>query len=78
MARHNVTINQIAPGWCNTYRNRTHLLTPEMVKQVGIENVPIGRLGDPDDFRGIALLLCSNAGSYITGQTIFVDGGLCA
>jgi len=78
MAEFNVTINQIAPGWINTYRNRGQLTSPEVVEKVGRQNVPIGRLGVPDDFRGIILLLCSNAGSYITGQSIFVDGGLSA
>jgi gluconate 5-dehydrogenase len=76
MAHHGVTINQIAPGWCNTYRNREQLTSPEVVAQLGKRHVPLGRLGEPDDFRGIILLLCSNAGSYITGQQIFIDGGL--
>lgn len=76
MASNGVTINQIAPGWCNTHRNRDYLTTPEVVAQLGKKHVPIGRLGEPDDFRGIILLLCSNAGSYITGQQIFIDGGL--
>ena len=78
MAKYNVTINQIAPGWCNTYRNRAHLPSPEVAAEVGKKNIPIGRLGVPEDFRGIALLLCSSAGSYITGQSIFVDGGMSA
>ena len=76
MAEFNVTINQIAPGWINTYRNRAELSSTEVVEKLGREKVPLGRLGEPDDFRGIILLLCSNAGSYITGQTIFVDGGM--
>jgi NAD(P)-dependent dehydrogenase (short-subunit alcohol dehydrogenase family) len=76
MAACNVTINQIAPGWVNTYRNRHQLTSPEVVEQLGKTRIPLGRLGEPSDFRGIILLLCSPAGSYITGQTIFVDGGL--
>jgi gluconate 5-dehydrogenase len=76
MARENVTINQIAPGWINTYRNRHQLTSPEVVEDLGKKHVPIGRLGEAGDFKGIVLLLCSEAGTYITGQTIFVDGGL--
>jgi gluconate 5-dehydrogenase len=76
MAAHNVTINQIAPGWCNTLRNQWQLTSPEVVEKIGRENIPLGRLGVPDDFRGVVVLLCSSAGSYITGQSIFVDGGM--
>jgi gluconate 5-dehydrogenase len=76
LAKDNITINQVAPGWINTHRNRHHLTSPEVVEQMGKKHVPIGRIGEPKDFRGIILLLCSEAGSYITGQTIFVDGGM--
>ena len=78
MAQHNVTINQIAPGWISaTHRNRKQLSSPEVIAEMG-KHVPLGRLGEPGDFRGIILLLCSAAGSYITGQSIFVDGGMSA
>jgi glucose 1-dehydrogenase len=76
LAKDGITINQIAPGWINTDRNRHHLTSPEVVKEQGAKHIPIGRLGEPSDFRGIILLLCSDAGSYITGQSIFVDGGM--
>jgi NAD(P)-dependent dehydrogenase (short-subunit alcohol dehydrogenase family) len=76
LAKDNITINCIAPGWINTYRNRHHLASPEKVQEVGKAHVPIGRLGEPDDFRGIIRLLCGPAGDYITGQSIYVDGGM--
>ncbi len=76
LAKSNVTINCIAPGWINTYRNRKHLTSPEVVEQMGKAHVPMGRLGEPSDFRGIIRLLCGPAGQYITGQSIYVDGGL--
>ncbi len=37
--------------------------------------VPLQRIGETEDIRGVILVLCSNAGAYITGQTIYVDGG---
>jgi len=77
LAKDNITVNCIAPGWINTYRNRNDFPSEEEIKNKG-KHVPLGRIGQPEDFGGIAVLLCSNAGSYITGQTIFVDGGMSA
>jgi NAD(P)-dependent dehydrogenase (short-subunit alcohol dehydrogenase family) len=74
-ARDGVTVNCLAPGYFNTIRNVEKLGTSEGRAQAG-KHIPVGRVGEPDDAVGIALLLCSDAGSYITGQTIFVDGGL--
>ena len=73
LARNRITINCIAPGWiANTVRNE--LDSREKVIEAG-RKLPMGRLGDPSDFDGITLLLCGAAGDYITGQSIFVDGG---
>jgi NAD(P)-dependent dehydrogenase (short-subunit alcohol dehydrogenase family) len=74
-ARDGVTVNLIAPGYINTIRNVAKLGTPEGRAEAG-KHILMGRVGEPQDCVGIALLLCSEAGSYITGQTIFVDGGL--
>jgi NAD(P)-dependent dehydrogenase (short-subunit alcohol dehydrogenase family) len=74
LARDQITVNTIAPGWFNTLRNRHDLSSPQIVAERG-KNVPIGRVGEPDDCAGVALLLCSDAGAYITGQTIYVSGG---
>jgi 3-oxoacyl-[acyl-carrier protein] reductase len=46
-----------------------------MVKEAAINNIPVGSLGDPNDFAGLALWLLSPASRFITGQTITVDGG---
>jgi gluconate 5-dehydrogenase len=40
-----------------------------------LKGIPLGRFGGPDDIKGVALLLASDAGAYITGETIVVDGG---
>ena len=67
-----VTVNTLAPGAIATARNREQLAVegPELVKRI-----PVGRLGTPDDLVGAALLLCSDAGRYITGANLYVDGG---
>ncbi len=77
LAKDQITVNCIAPGWINTWRNRNEFKSDADLKDKG-KHVPIGRIGEPSDFMGIALLLCSDPGSYITGQTIFVDGGMSA
>jgi NAD(P)-dependent dehydrogenase (short-subunit alcohol dehydrogenase family) len=67
-----VTVNNLAPGIIATARNRAQL-----AKDDGrlLARVPVGRLGRPDDLVGAAMLLCSDAGSYINGANLFVDGG---
>jgi NAD(P)-dependent dehydrogenase (short-subunit alcohol dehydrogenase family) len=67
-----VTVNNLAPGAILTARNRTQMATEG---ETIVRSVPAGRLGTPDDLTGAALLLCSEAGRYITGANLFVDGG---
>ena len=77
LAKDNITVNQIAPGWItNTHRNRDEFSDPQQAIEAGRKNIPLGRLGEPTDMAGVAVLLCSDAGSYITGQNIFIDGGM--
>ena len=70
-----VTVNNLAPGAILTGRNSPRLADPDHRAQVE-RRIPAGRLGTPDDLVGAALLLCSEAGSYINGADLFVDGGL--
>jgi NAD(P)-dependent dehydrogenase (short-subunit alcohol dehydrogenase family) len=67
-----VTVNNLAPGAIATARNREQLAKSgdELLKRI-----PVGRFGRPDDLVGAALLLCSDAGSYINGANLLVDGG---
>lgn len=74
-ARDGVTVNMIAPGYVDTIRNAGALGDPKKRAQAG-EKIAMGRVGEPRDYAGAALLLCSDASEYITGQTLFVDGGL--
>lgn len=71
----NVTVNLIAPGWFDTHRNRDVFKTEMDRERIG-GKLPAGRIGQPEDIEGLTLLLCSEAGSYITGQSIYIDGGM--
>lgn len=74
-ARYGITVNAIAPGWFPT---RMTYGTLAQAEEVITHATPLGRLGGPEDLKGVAVLLASDASSYITGQTIAVDGGLTA
>jgi NAD(P)-dependent dehydrogenase (short-subunit alcohol dehydrogenase family) len=70
---YNVTVNCIAPGPFLTDMPMSILSDAE--KQVFADRTALGRWAQPQELVGPALLLCSEAGSFVTGQTIFVDGG---
>ncbi len=70
-----VTINNLAPGAILTGRNE-EVLRDEQYKKNTEAKIPLGYVGEPTDCAATALLLCSDAGRYITGQDIFVDGGM--
>lgn len=78
LAREGITVNLLAPGWFDTYRNRRDWSNEQEKAEAGKRAVPIGRIGEPQDCAGAAVLLASEAGGYITGQSIFVDGGMSA
>ncbi len=70
-----VTINNLAPGVILTDRNTDALADPAYAETVKA-SIPAGFFGSPGDCAGAALLLCSEAGRYITGQNLYVDGGM--
>jgi glucose 1-dehydrogenase len=70
-----ITINSIAPGAIETPINTKLLNDPMKLKEL-LENIPLGRLGKPDDVAGIAGFLASEDSDYVTETTFFVDGGL--
>ncbi|OGV75367.1 MAG: short-chain dehydrogenase [Lentisphaerae bacterium RIFOXYB12_FULL_65_16] len=74
-ARSGVTVNNLAPGVIDTDRN-TEALSDEAYRSKVLDAIPSGIIGSPEDCAGLALTLCSEAGRYITGQNVFVDGGL--
>jgi len=83
IAKSGVTLNVLAPGSHDTpavdrlYHKKSEQtgMPFNMVKEAAINNIPVGSLGDPNDFAGLALWLLSPASRFITGQTITVDGG---
>ncbi|MEO9892401.1 SDR family oxidoreductase [Aurantibacter sp.] len=70
-----VTINNMAPGAISTIRNE-EVLSNKKYRKLVESKIPIGFIGEARDCASMALLLCSNAGRYITGQDMFVDGGM--
>ena len=69
-----ITVNCIGPGRFHTPMTADILAGQDQYNRL-IEVIPMGRLGEPDDLTGVSLLLASDASSYITGQTFYVDGG---
>lgn len=73
LGAYNINVNAIAPGQIDTPRWR-EARTPEQIERT-LQGTAVKRLGQPEDLTGLALLLASDASSFITGQTITVDGG---
>lgn len=72
--RHNIRINCIAPGLIRTDFSRAIWENPKLLAERE-QLLPLGRIGEPDDIGGIAVMLASRAGAFITGQVITADGG---
>lgn len=75
VAREGITVNNLCPGVFYTDRNREVLADPVYGKKV-TDAIPMHDYAVPEDAAGAALLLASDAGRYITGTTILIDGGL--
>lgn len=69
----NITVNSVAPGFIDT--DMTRALTEEQRKSLA-SGIALGRLGQPEEIASVVKFLCSDGGSYITGETIHVNGGL--
>ncbi|MGE5096490.1 MAG: SDR family oxidoreductase [Betaproteobacteria bacterium] len=74
-ARHDINVNAIAPGFFPTKMTRGLL---KIIGDRAASKAPLNRVGGPEDLKGVALLLASDAGAFITGQVIAVDGGATA
>jgi glucose 1-dehydrogenase len=71
---HGITVNEVAPGMILTRMNKRALEDPERLAWAE-DQVPLKRAGQPDDIANMVLFLCSDAASYCTGSTHYVDGG---
>jgi len=69
----NITVNSIAPGFIDT--DMTKVL-PEEQKSAMLSAIPLGRLGEPEEIANVVKFLCSDDASYITGETLHVNGGM--
>ncbi len=74
LGEHGVTANVIAPGMILTPMNRRAQEDPEHLRWAEAQ-IPVRRVGQPSDIGGMVVFLCSDAGSYCSGSTFFVDGG---
>ena len=77
LASYGICVNGIAPGPFMTNIGGGRLRDPATAK-VFIDDIPLGRIADPVEIKGLALLLASKASSYITGITVPIDGGMTA
>ncbi len=68
-----ITVNAVAPGWIQT--RMTAQLGEELAATV-LKQIPLARLGTPEDIAGPVVFLCTEAAGYITGQVLVIDGGL--
>ena len=75
LAPHGITVNNIAPGAVETPINKNLDDHPEQRQEL-ISEIPLGRIGRPEDVASVAVYLASDASSYSTGSTFFVDGGM--
>jgi len=75
LAPHGITVNNIAPGAIETPINRALEEQPEKLEAL-LANIPLRRLGQPEDVAAVAAFLASAEADYVTGSTYFVDGGL--
>ena len=72
-----ILVNAIAPGFFRTNLTESLFQNPEKLKELA-DKTMMGRNGEEKDIFGISVFLCSDANSYVTGQTVFLDGGFSA
>ena len=77
LAPHGITVNGIAPTVVRTEMARHWLENPVTRKQV-LDRIPLGRVADPKDMAGAAVFFCAPASDFVTGQVLYLDGGITA
>jgi 2-deoxy-D-gluconate 3-dehydrogenase len=74
-ARHNITVNAIAPGWIRTDL-LTQMFEDEAMLARYLKGVPLRRLGEPEEMGPLAAYICSDLAAFMTGSVVVIDGGL--
>jgi 3-dehydrosphinganine reductase len=74
-APHGVRVLSVAPGAIRTPINRSVWSDPKMLQDL-LEKIPLKRIGEPEEIARMVVVLASDIASYVTGRTIFVDGGM--
>ncbi len=75
LAPHGITVNNIAPGAIDTPMDAPLKENPDQMEEL-LSEIPLGRMGKPEEVASLALYLASDESSYVTGSTLFVDGGM--
>jgi glucose 1-dehydrogenase len=75
LAPHDITVNNIAPGAIDTPMDAPLKQDSDAMKEL-LAEIPLGRMGKPEEVANLALFLASDDSSYVTGSTLFVDGGM--
>ena len=75
LAPHEITVNNVAPGAIDTPMDAPLKQDPDAMKEL-LSEIPLGRMGKPEEVANLVLFLASDDSSYVTGSTLFVDGGL--
>ena len=77
LAREGITVNGVAPTFVHTEMIRHVMENPEFRNRL-LERIPLGRIADPRDVVGPVMFFCSEASGFVTGQIMYVDGGITA
>jgi len=77
-AKHNVQVNGIGPGYFATSQTEPIRVEGHPFNEFIIQRTPAGKWGDPDDLKGVAVFLSSRASDFMTGQVVYIDGGILA
>jgi NAD(P)-dependent dehydrogenase (short-subunit alcohol dehydrogenase family) len=77
LAPHAITVNGVAPTFVYTEMIR-HVMENDEFRQGLLDRIPLGRIADPKDVTGPAVFFCAPASGFVTGQTMYVDGGITA
>ena len=73
-AAHGIRVNAVAPWYIRTQRTEGKLANPDYLDEV-LAHTPMGRVGEPEEVASVIAFLCLPAASYVTGETVAVDGG---